>query len=200
VLRKARASFEAGEYRWTAMVLDHLVFARPEDAEARELLARSYEQLGYQAESAPWRDVYLTGALELRRGVTGSALDPAVAIDLLRNLPVSRFFDAMAVRLDGPKAAGRELTLNFVFTDLGESYVVTLENGVLNHRRAEPDPDADVTLELTREMWLRLVTGQTGLRDLVFSDDLRVQGSRLDLLAFFRLLDAPSGDFPIVTP
>ena len=37
-------------------------------AEAKALLAAAYDQLGYQAESGPWRDVYLTGALELRQG------------------------------------------------------------------------------------------------------------------------------------
>ncbi|MCK6557455.1 MBL fold metallo-hydrolase, partial [Candidatus Binatia bacterium] len=70
VKRKARESFERGEYRWVAMVMHHAVFADPDDAEARELLARAYDQLGYQAESGPWRDVYLSGAHELRHGIT----------------------------------------------------------------------------------------------------------------------------------
>ncbi len=200
VLARARDSFEAGEYRWTATVLDHLVYADPDDAEAVELLARCYDQLGYQAESAAWRDVYLSGALELRGGRSSSPLEPAAAIELLRHLPLERFFDAMAARLNGPKAAGEKLTLNFVFSDLDASYVITLENSVLNHRRAEPQPDADATLQLTRELWLRLATRQAGLRELIFSDELQVEGSRMALLGFFRLLDAPRGDFPIVTP
>ena len=200
VLEKARASFAAGEYRWTATVLNHLVFAQPEDSEAKELLARSYDQLGYRAESAAWRDVYLTGALELRQGVTGTALDPADAVDLLRPLPMPRFFDALAVRLNGPKAEGKELVLNFVFTDIDQSYVLSLENSVLNYWQREPDPDANVTVRLTRELWLGLVTRTAGLRDVIFSDDLQVEGSRLDLLAFFRLLDQPRGNFAIVTP
>ncbi len=200
VLEKARGSFEAGEYRWAATVLNHLVFADPDDREAKELLAQTYDQLGYQAESGPWRDVYLTGALELRRGISGSPLDPADAVDLLRNLPVERFFDAMAARVVGPDAAAKDYLFNFVFTDLHESFQLSLENSVLNYRRADPDPKADATIELTREMWLRLVTQQAGLRDLLFSDQLRIEGSRLTLLEFFRKLDRPSGSFPIVTP
>jgi alkyl sulfatase BDS1-like metallo-beta-lactamase superfamily hydrolase len=200
VLRKARASYEAGEYRWTATVLNHLVFAAPDDTEAKELLARSYDQLGYQAESAPWRDVYLAGALELRRGRTPSALDPAAAIGLLRHLSVPRFFDALASRIDGMEAEGEELVLNFVFTDIGRSYVLTLENSVLNYRESDPDPEANATVRLTRDLWLRLVTRRAGLRDLIFDDALSVEGSRLDLLGFFGLLDAPSGAFAIVTP
>ncbi len=51
------------------MVLKHVVFANPDNADAKNLLADSYEQLGYQAESGPWRSVYLQGAYELRNGV-----------------------------------------------------------------------------------------------------------------------------------
>ncbi|MEB2343691.1 MAG: MBL fold metallo-hydrolase [Deltaproteobacteria bacterium] len=200
VKRKARESFERGEYRWVAMVMHHAVFADPDDAEARELLARAYDQLGYQAESGPWRDVYLSGAHELRHGITTPPLATASLMGLLRHLPLKRFFDAMAVRVVGPKAAGRELTLNFVFTDLGETHVVELSNGVLHHHEAEADPGADVTVRLTREFLLRLSTGQAGLREMIFSDDLHVEGSRTALLGFFSLLDRPDGRFPIVTP
>jgi alkyl sulfatase BDS1-like metallo-beta-lactamase superfamily hydrolase len=200
VKRKAQASFDRGEYRWVAMVMNHVVFANPDDAEAKELLARAYDQLGYQAESGPWRDVYLSGANELRHGVSAPALDPASLMGLLRQLPLDRFFDAMATRVIGPKADGTELTLNFVFTDLGETHVVELANGVLHHRQGDARAGADVTVKLTRDFLLRLSSGQAGLRDMVFSDDLHVDGSRTALLEFFSLLDRPDGRFPIVTP
>ena len=90
--------------------------------------------------------------------------------------------------------------LNFVFTDIGRSYVLSLENSVLNYRESDPDPEANATVRLTRDLWLRLVTRQAGLRDLIFDDALSVEGSRLDLLGFFGLLDAPGGAFAIVTP
>ena len=53
---------------------------------------------------------------------------------------------------------------------------------------------------LTRELLVRLGVGQAGLKELVMSDDLEVEGSRLKLLAFLSLLDKPDGRFPIVTP
>jgi alkyl sulfatase BDS1-like metallo-beta-lactamase superfamily hydrolase len=139
VLRRGRAAIESGDYRWAAMLLDHLVFAEPQNTEARELLARAYDQLGYQAESGPWRDVYLTGALELRQGPTGSPLDPAAAAGLLRHLPPDLFFASMATRLNGPKAEGKKMLLNFVFTDLGETHVIDGELGA-HHRRGEAIP------------------------------------------------------------
>jgi alkyl sulfatase BDS1-like metallo-beta-lactamase superfamily hydrolase len=201
VRRQAEEAYARGEYRWAATLLDHLVFAAPDDAPARELLARTYDQLGYQAESGPWRDIYLSGAYELRHGMQGAAFDPAAAVGLLRHTPVDQLFTAMATRLNGPDADGKTLTVNFVFTDLGESHVLTLENSVLHHeRRPEPDPAADVTVRLTHDFFLRLLIRQAGLRELIFSDEFDVDGSRLDLLSLFALLDQPDGRFPIVTP
>ncbi len=199
VVQKAQGSYDAGDYRFAATVLDKVMFADPEHEAARQLLANTYDQLGYQAESGPWRDVYLSAAYELRHGVAGSAIDLRAAANLLREMPVHRFFDSMAARIDGPVAALEDRKLNFVFTDLGRSFVLELENGVLNYREAPPAEDADVTVRITRELWLRLATGQAGLRELVFSDDLEVEGSRMSLLGFFRLMETPEAAFPIVT-
>jgi alkyl sulfatase BDS1-like metallo-beta-lactamase superfamily hydrolase len=200
VLGRGRVAYEAGDYRWAATLLNHLVFAEPSDAEARELLAQAYDQLGYQAESGPWRDVYLTGAYELRGGERQSVLDPKRAIDLLRHTPVAGFLDSMAVRLNGPDADGKRMTFNFIFTDVGETHVIELENAVLHHRKAEPVAGANATVRLTRELLIRLGIGDAGLKDLVMSDELQVDGSRLELLSFLSLIDKPDGRFAIVTP
>ena len=200
VREKAQAAYDRGEYRWAAMLLDHAVFADPDDTAARELLARTYDQLGYQQESGPWRDVYLTGADELRHGVAGNDLTKRAAGELLQNVPAEQFLVAMAARLDGPKAEGKTATINYIFTDLNESFVLTLENSVLHYRRGEPDPNAAATVRLTRPLLVRLATGQAGLRELVFSDELSVDGSRLALVDFLRLFDTPDPTFPIVTP
>jgi alkyl sulfatase BDS1-like metallo-beta-lactamase superfamily hydrolase len=201
VKETARAAFERGEYRWAATLLDHLVFADAKDAEARELLARSYDQLGYQAESGVWRAVYLSGANELRHGTPEGGIDPRMAAGILEQIPLELFFSAMATRLNGPKAAEHEpLTLNFTFTDAGETHVLELGNGVLHHHRREADPNAAATVTLTRDFFLKLGTGQVGLKDLAFSDQLEVEGSRTALLSFLMLLDRPEGNFPIVTP
>ncbi|EBK2343734.1 MBL fold metallo-hydrolase, partial [Salmonella enterica subsp. enterica serovar Enteritidis] len=99
VLLKAQKAFDEGNYRWAAELLNHLVSVEPKNIVARELLARSYDQLGYQAESGPWRDVYLTGALELRQGTSNTSVNLAATKDLLLQTPVSNFFDTLAVRL-----------------------------------------------------------------------------------------------------
>jgi len=200
VLRKGQAAFDAGEYRWAAMLLNHLVFAEASNTEAKRLLASTYDQLGYQAESGPWRDVYLTGAYELLNGAQGMASKPANALGLLRAAPATRSLDSMAVRLNGPDADGKHMTFNFIFDDVKESHVVELENAVLHHRQADPVPGADATVHLTRDLLTRLGVGDAGLKDLVMSDELKVEGSRLKLLSFLSMIDKPDGRFAIVTP
>lgn len=200
VVEKARETYDAGEYRFTATVLDKVVFAMPDHAEARELLAKTYDQLGYQAESGAWRDVYLTAAYELRHGIGDSAIDLKAAGELLREMPLHRFFDSMAARVDGLAAVGQDMKLNLIFTDLDRSFVLVLENSVLNYRETPPAPEADVTVRITRDLWLQIMTGQAGISDLIFSDDLEIEGSRLSLVSFLGLLEQPAVGFPIVTP
>jgi alkyl sulfatase BDS1-like metallo-beta-lactamase superfamily hydrolase len=200
LLKKAQEAYDQADYRWAAELLNHLVFADPESMEARSLLAASYDQLGYQAESGPWRDVYLTAAFELRHGPPAQGFNIAAMTDVLRQTPVRRFFDSMAVRLNGPEAAGAELSVNFVFTDLGESYLLDIGNAVLHHHPSDPDTAADATLKLTHEVFLAMLTGRAGLKDLILSDEVELRGSKLDLLKFFSLLDKPDGRFNIVTP
>jgi len=200
VLAKAQAAFDAGDYRWAAMLLNHLVFAQPEHQSGRELLARVYDQLGYQAEAAPWRDFYLTGAQELRQGVGGTTMRLSNSGDLLRHMPLARFFDSMAARIIGPKAARTKMKINFQFTDSGDSFVLTLENGVLHTKQRRPDPKADVTVRITRDLLVRLITKETGLAAAITSSDLSVEGSKTTLMGFFSLLDQPEGRFAIVTP
>jgi alkyl sulfatase BDS1-like metallo-beta-lactamase superfamily hydrolase len=202
VKQRARAALAAGEYRWAATLLDHLVFAGPDDAEAKELLASAYDQLGYQAESGVWRSAYLTGAQELRRGPPDHAgLEARFAGDILARIPLDLFFAAMATRVNGPKAAQQEpVTFNFVFTDVGETHVLRLENAVLHHWKRDAAPDAAATVKLTRGMLVKMGTGEVRLRDFAFSDELDVDGSRMALLSFFQLLDRPDASFAIVTP
>jgi alkyl sulfatase BDS1-like metallo-beta-lactamase superfamily hydrolase len=201
VKEKARAAFDRAEYRWAATLLDHLVFAEPGDTEARELLARTYDQLGYQAESGVWRAVYLSGASELRHGVPEAKLDVSSASGILGRIPLDLFFASMSTRLNGPKAAEHApIIVNFVFTDVGETHVLELENAVLHHRQRDADANAAATVRLTRAIFLKLGAGEVGLKDLVFSDELHVEGNRTTLWEFLRLFDRIDANFAIVEP
>ena len=199
-MKKARTDFVNGEYRWVAELLNHLVFAQPDNKAAKALLAQTYDQMAYMAESGPWRDVYLTGALELRQGPPTEGINLSNAIDLISETPVDQFFELMAVTLNGPKADGKTFTLNIHFTDLNENYVLELENAVLHQREGEPSADADATIHITHELFVKMLTGGAAASDMLFSDDISIEGSKLGLVNFFALLDIPQSTFNIVTP
>lgn len=195
----AQKAFDAGDFRWAAELLKHAVYADPGDKPARELLARSFEQLGFLAESAPWRNVYLSGALELRDGPPTQAQSRVAFAELLQHTPIERFLEAMAASLNAEKVGDARLTINLVFSDLKESHVLRVANGVLRHEAAPPAADADATLTVTHPFFVRMVTGQVGGLGLLTSSDTKIDGSRLALGRFFGWLDKPAGTFPIVT-
>lgn len=200
IVEKAQDDFDAGNYRWVAELLNHVVFAEPDNEEAAELLAATYDQLGYQAESGPWRDVYLTGALELRQGAAESGAGIEDAVDLIRATPINQFMELLAVTLDGEKADGRNFTLTIDFTDLDEVHTLELANAVLHHRTGASGLEPDATIKITHELFIKLLTGGAGAKDIIFSDDVSVSGSRMDLVRFFGLLDPPDPVFEIVRP
>lgn len=200
VVKAARAAYGAGDFRWAAELLNQVVFAHPDDAEAKALLAQAYEQMGFMAEATTWRNSYLTAAAELRNGPPAKGVDRTRFLEVLQHTPVERFLDAMAAALNGPDAEGKNLKINLVLTDTKESHVLWIENAVLHHRKAAPASDADATLALTHAMFVRLVAGAAGAKDLLLSDEVKVTGSRVDLGRFFGLLDKAPGTFAIVTP
>lgn len=199
MIAHARQAIERGEFRWAAEVLKHVVYAQPANAEAAQWLARAFEQMGYLAESAVWRNVYLSGAYELRHGPPNKGLDLSLVTDMLRHAPTERFLERMAASIDGEKAADSRLKVNLVFSDTGESHVLTVRDGVMHHRRVPPAADANATLTLTRPFFLRMMTGRAGAKELLLSDETRIEGSRVDLGRLFSLIEKSPGTFPIVT-
>ena len=160
---KAKADFDKGEYRWVAEILKHVVFADPNNKDAKDLLADAYEQMGYQAESGPWRSVYLQGAYELRNGVPSAGGTNIASPDTIKAMPPEMTFDYFGVRLNGEKAAGKKLALNIDFTDLNKSYALVVENGVLNYFK-KPVANADAKLTLSKSTLDRIQLGETAGR------------------------------------
>ena len=132
-----RDDFARGEYRWVAQVVNHVVFADPTNQAARQLQADALEQLGYQAESGPWRSFYLTGAQELRNGTPSlPGIRGAVSVDVMQAMTPTMVLDNCAVKLNGPRAAEHQLVFDVEFIDRGETYQVIVANGTLRHRPA----------------------------------------------------------------
>ncbi|MGC5165996.1 alkyl/aryl-sulfatase [Luteimicrobium sp. DT211] len=201
VLAEGRRAFDAGDYRWAAQVLHHLVFADPDDEEAKDLQADAYEQLGYQAEGPQWRGIYLTAARELRGGVVPAAFATA-SPDTILGMPLDILFDFAAVHVDGVKAADADLRLAFTFTDVGDggtAWTVWVANGVLNAREGVWGSPS-VTVAGPKGAVVGAVLQPAAAEKLAAAGRLTVDGDASVLAAYGALLDEFDPNFPIVTP
>jgi alkyl sulfatase BDS1-like metallo-beta-lactamase superfamily hydrolase len=191
LVAKAAGYVTAGDLRFAAELLQHAVFAQPENTRAKEQLADVYERLGHGAENGTWRNFYLTGAQELRHGVTPTPID--LGSGMAAALSIEQLFDTVAIRIDAPNAWHETITIDWTLTDLGESHRTTLRNGVLIQQQDPPAGTPDLTLTLTKVQLLGLLAGH-GLDGITHNGD---PGALKRLLSH---LDAPDPDFAIVTP
>jgi alkyl sulfatase BDS1-like metallo-beta-lactamase superfamily hydrolase len=199
-IRRARADFAKGEYRFVAEAMSHVVFADPANTDARQLGADALEQLGYAAESATWRNAYLLGAFELRQGLPNTVARAPISPDVVRAMSLDLFFDYLGVRLNGEKAEGRRLAINWVFSDVGQTYVLNLENCSLTYLADRQSDGADATVTLDRAVLNRLV-----LRELSFADAAKrglvaIEGDPAKIPELFSLLDDFTLMFEVVEP
>ncbi|MFI4950638.1 MAG: alkyl sulfatase dimerization domain-containing protein, partial [Caulobacterales bacterium] len=195
LLSDAWAAFRRGEYRWVAELVNHLVFADPTNGEARRLQADALEQMGYQAESGPWRAFYLTGAQELRNPRPASEAPRQGAAGQLRALPAEALLESLSVRLNGERAGEAAIAFTLAFSDTGESFAVSVENAVLHHRAGKGGP----RVTLTRPVLIGLVIGETTLENAL--DEGLVTGEGAAALGeLLPLLDRFDFWFEIVTP
>ncbi|MFF1699051.1 alkyl/aryl-sulfatase [Streptomyces sp. NPDC058257] len=190
---KAKAFARGGDLRFAVTLLNHVVFADPGHKGARSELASLYVKLGQASENAVWRNFYLMGAQELREGVAASPTTVTSA-DMLMALSVDQLIDSVAIRVNGPKAWDLRLRMDWSLPALGKVWHLTLRNGVLTYRSdTEKDPDAGVTLTMTKPQLLALLGGK-GL------GDIGVEGDASLLAELLGVVEKPDPNFAIVTP
>ncbi|WP_238164577.1 alkyl sulfatase dimerization domain-containing protein [Kribbella pittospori] len=196
VVEKARSAYDAGDYRWAAELANHAVFAQPDHAGAREVLADTYEQLGYGSENGTWRDFYLSAATELRDGQFGTPTE-TTAPDVIGQLTPAMLFDAIAIQVNGPKAWDEKLTIDVALTDVDERYRLRLANGVLTYSARPQHGHADATLTTTK----RALPALAGLNaDALAAAGVELTGDRAVLARLAAVLDPGDKNFAIVTP
>ncbi len=203
LLAHARQAFDEGDYRWVVELVNHLVFADPTNAEARELQADAFEQLGYQSESATWRNAYLTGAQELRQGPPSSR--PMMRRGLVEALTVDLMFDAIAIRLQDELVDGEQVEINWTFRDGGpggaeQEWVLGLENRALHYAGGRHSPDASVTVTTTKAVMAGIMGGETAFVDAIASGEVAIDGDPAALLLVFGNLEVFQSGFAIVEP
>ncbi|MGW0037438.1 alkyl/aryl-sulfatase [Gordonia sp. NPDC003376] len=197
VVDKARKSFADGDFRWVAQVVNHVVFADPAHAGARELLADTYEQLGYGSENGTWRNFYLSGATELRHGSFGTPTK-TTSTDIVGQLTPSMFFDALAIRINGPAAWDELLSVDVHITGTDDTYRLRLANGVLTHTAHPQRTPADVSVSATAATLPLLAVGMSAGQ--LADAGIEITGDVGILTRLAALLEPGDPDFAIVTP
>ncbi|MBP8311047.1 MAG: MBL fold metallo-hydrolase, partial [Burkholderiaceae bacterium] len=202
VLSRARRDFDAGDYRWVVQVTHHVVFADPTNREARELGADALEQLGYQSESSTWRNAYLLGAKELRHGAPKSppGAQGGVTPRVVAMLPMPMFFDYLAIRVNGEKAAGLALRLDWRMAGEGDGHRLTLSHCALSHGPGSHGVRAQATITMDRKgLAALLVAGQTFTQALEHGL-MTVTGDQGAVASLFATLDSFVPMFNILEP
>ena len=183
VLDKARASYDKGEYRWVAQVVNHVVFADPTNTDARELQADALEQLAYQSEAATWRNAYLMGARELREGTPSGG--QIVFQDMSHAMQASHLFDILGVRFDPEMFTVGPITINVHFTDLDEDHVLGVGRSAIHHRPNVVDENAVATMRCDRSTLSQAMVDATALDNAeITGDDSTVRGLFESLTTF----------------
>jgi len=200
ILSRAKKDFDKGEFRFVAQALSHLVFAEPDNVAARAMLADTFEQLGYAAESSTWRNAYLFGAQELRQGMPKTSPRPPMPRETLAALRTEQLWDVLGVRLNGPKAEGKRIVLNFSFTDTGETFVLNLENAALTYTEDVQSEKADASFSLARATLDEVIAKQTSFPEAVTAGKVKLSGDPMKLADLMGLMDEFPRMFEIVEP
>ncbi|MEY3681152.1 MAG: hypothetical protein RL547_1765 [Actinomycetota bacterium] len=204
LLGAARRAFEAGDYRWVAELLNHLVFADPSNEDARSLQADTLEQLGYQSESTTFRNAYLMGAQELRHGPPQLGNTTVRGRGILAAMTIEQIFDTLAVRLKSEAVAGVKLYVNWTFPDLAgtpdETWVLAVSNRTMYSVRGRHQPGADASVRLDRSLFIRIIAQETSFVDEIGAGNISLDGDAAALLTVFGNLDVFMAGFAIVEP
>jgi alkyl sulfatase BDS1-like metallo-beta-lactamase superfamily hydrolase len=199
VLNAARAAGEAGEYRWAAELIRHVVYADQNNQDARNLEADMLEQMGYQAENATWRNFYLQGTRELREGIAPAG-PKKTSPTIIAAMTMDMIFDALAAKIIGPRVGDAKIVMNWDFIDPPDPYLVWVQDGVVNYTKGKTEERADVSLTLSRDTLNEMMAGEISPKTAIDTGLLTITGSMRALLHFLLLLDDADPSFPIVTP
>jgi alkyl sulfatase BDS1-like metallo-beta-lactamase superfamily hydrolase len=199
VMELAGKAVQGGELRWAAMLLNHVVFADEFNDTARKMLADIYTTLGFQAEAGSWRNIYLTGAQELRGGPADMGAR-GFSPDVLAATTTSMLLDFAAVRVDPEKAAAKAFKLQIDLTDRAETHLVTIGSGVLIHEEGVRDPSADARLRMKRPDLLMSLFMKLPFEARIESGDIAIEGDASLFAALVDLIEPVAANFPVVTP
>ena len=200
LLAAGREALKAGDYRWAAELLNKLVFAQPDNKDARAALASAYDQMGYQAESGAWRNYYLAAAASLRGNAVDAATGNGQSRSFVSAIPTAVFFDALATRFDAAKGSAVKGTFQFVLPDSRETVAVVVGGGVEFPRYGVTEAAPTATVTIDRKILDEAMMGRAQFPALIQSGAIRIDGDRMAFLSWFALHPPADPRFNVVVP
>ena len=200
IVKKAKADYDKGNYRWVMQALMQVVYADPSNMAARNLMADASEQLGYQSEAGTWRGWYLSAAKDLREGVKPMQVVTFASPDTVSAMPLELFFDYLSIRLDGPKAEGKTIKLNLNLPDTKDKYLLVVQYGVLQYHKDQQADDADASLTMDRSTLNEIIGGKLKVEQGVTNGKIKLDGDPKKFEEFVGLLDTFDPWYQVVMP
>ncbi|HCE71129.1 MAG TPA: hypothetical protein DET67_07855 [Ruegeria sp.] len=176
IMARGQDLYDSGKYKLAQEILNKLVYAEPENQEAKDLLADVFEQIGYQQESPSVRNSFLAGAYELRNGIPSGASPKSSGPDMVRAMDTYLWLDFLGVRLDSAKAGDRSFTINMITPDNGEKFVIELSNGTLTNLQGYLADDPDLTMVLNRSDLEPVMMGMATIEDQIAAGKVALAG------------------------
>ena len=198
IISRGQALHDEGQYRLAMEILNKLVFAQPDNSEAKDLLASVFEQLGYQYESASMRNVFLSSAQELRNGAPAVAAPRGTSPSLARAMTTTQWWDAVATRVDSGLADGTNFTINFSSPDTQQNFIVEMSGGTLSNIEGYLSGDADVTITMDRSDLETVIMGQETLASQLQAGVGTVTGDQAVLLQLASVLVTFNSSFEVM--
>lgn len=201
VIEKSKAYFEEGDYRWVAQCLNQLIFANPENQEAKDLLADAYQQLGYQSESGPWRNFYLTGAKELRTPVKKINMGSTATPDMIKGMDTQLYFEYLGMRFKGDENSDLKYNFNINLTDTQEKIALIVSNGaVIPRMNTHVTENVTATINMTRAHLDSISLGEASFAELLNNKNIKIEGDASAFPNFMSKIDQFEFWFNIVQP
>lgn len=198
ILAKAKSLYAQGKYYYAMEILNKLVYGEPKNQAAKNLLADTFEQIGYQQESASVRNSFLAAALELRSGIPAGASPKGTGPDLIRAMSTDLWLDFLAIRLNSKKAADIHSVINLITPDNNEKFAIELSNSTLTNIKGFLSETPNLTITLNRSDLESVMMEQTTITDLAKAGKAKLVGDQKVFDQLLGMLDAFEIGFEIM--
>lgn len=197
IIAKGNELYNQGKYLEASEILNKLVFAEPHNQNAKNLLADTFEQIGYQQESTGVRNSFLQGAYELRTGLQGGVPPRSTGPDVIRAMPTDNWLDFLGISIDPKKAEDLKFSINLVTPDNGEKYLIEMSNATLTNIKGVQAQNPDLTITVKRTDLDNVMMGLTTFEDLIASGKAKFEGDRKPYEQLKALIVVFTPDFEI---